>query len=68
MRANENPVMILVVGFFLGMLFSAALLHFGGLKEAAPNLKSEAVERGYAEFVVIDSKGSTEFKWKEPQG
>ena len=28
------------------------------------NLKKEAVERGYAEWVV-DSSGNTEWRWKE---
>jgi hypothetical protein len=54
----------LSVGFMVGVTVCSMLVRFGGLKDALPNMRIEAVDLGHAEWVV-SSDGSTEFKWKE---
>ena len=51
-------------GFTLGVVACAMAVQYGGLKDAAPNMRIQAVELGYAEWVVSPD-GSTEFKWKD---
>ena len=58
-----------LVAFFLGIVALMVLLLLTG---ATPlnmrnKMQKEAIERGFAEMVIIDPcRGTTEFKWKEP--
>ena len=51
-------------GFFIGVMACAMLVKYGGLADAAPSMRVEAVELGHAEWAV-SLDGSTEFKWKD---
>lgn len=51
------------LGFLLFVMAVVAL--FIGVNQR-DKMKQEAVERGYAEWVV-DSKGETKWRWKEVQ-
>lgn len=64
MKSDNDWLGYIFFGFALGMMFSMVLLKFGALKGIDPNLRSEAIELGYAELIV-GADGSTEFKWKE---
>lgn len=40
---------------------------FGGKKEGRCLMRKEAIERGFAEYRVIDTDGTSEFFWKEDE-
>ena len=52
-------LMVLAVGFALGLAFAASI-------SQAPTLKQEAVELGYGTYQISD-RGQIEFRWYEPE-
>lgn len=47
------------------VLFILFMVCAFGHSVATNALQSKAVELGHAEWVIVDSEGETEFKWKE---
>lgn len=56
---------ILLAFFFVGAAFGISVTR--SCHPDVRNLKSEAVIRGAAEWVVDPATGDTEFQWKEKQ-
>jgi uncharacterized membrane protein len=52
--------------FLLAMLLLTSLTLASARRKQFQNFQEEAVERGFAEWVVTDN-GSKTFKWKEGQ-
>lgn len=68
---NDNTVFPIIPGFFIvgGLLITL----IGGVVSCSRNntdskrMRQEAVERGYAEYVVDKESESVVFKWIEPK-
>lgn len=59
---DEVLPVILMVGVFV------SFWSFGsGFAKATQELRTEAIELGVAHYEIVDSKGNTEFKWKEKE-
>ena len=54
-----------VMGFFIGGLFFCWMI-ISSCQSFIKDIKKEAIERGYASIIVVDSlEGNTEFRWKD---
>jgi len=52
--------------FIIGIVATGVMAYLLGGLDAEHDFKSEAVEKGFGEFVITDPKtGETKFKWKE---
>lgn len=61
-------VIALVILVIWTICFLAALETALANAEATDRLRIEAVERGFAEWRVINARGKTEFVWREKEG
>jgi hypothetical protein len=60
---DDSIANAIVVIVFIAMFFFIGLIV--GRDSAKGSIHREAVEKGHAEWAVIDSTGATEFRWKE---
>lgn len=54
-----------VVTFFFTLAICTAVIGPCCSSVSRTTVRKQAIERGFAEWVIVDEAGSTEFRWKE---
>ena len=63
-KAEQDMVIGLTIAGILSLIALLLIIFAAGNKVGVKEMRIEAIEKGYAEWAIVDAKGNKEFQWK----